>query len=57
MGIIAGAMYTGGFMSKQDMLASWGQFHWPIILAAHAAIAVILAAGALFIPWARGSPS
>jgi PiT family inorganic phosphate transporter len=39
MGIIAGAMYTGGFMSKQDMLANWGQFHWPIILAAHTAIA------------------
>lgn len=39
MGIIAGAMYTGGFMSRQDMLANWGHFHWPIILAAHAAIA------------------
>jgi len=47
MGIIAGAMYTGGFMSKQDMLASWGQFHWPIILAAHAAIA----AGTYFGGW------
>lgn len=47
MGIIAGAMYTGGFMSKQDMLGSWGQFHWPIILAAHAAIA----AGTYFGGW------
>ncbi|MFY9560623.1 MAG: inorganic phosphate transporter [Terriglobales bacterium] len=47
MGIIAGAMYTGGFMSKQDMLASWGQFHWPIILAAHTAIA----AGTYFGGW------
>ncbi len=47
MGIIAGAMYTGGFMSKQDMLANWGQFHWPIILAAHAAIA----AGTYFGGW------
>src|SRR2546423_1721856 len=36
MGIVAGALYTGGFMSKQDMLGQWGQFHWPIILAAHA---------------------
>ncbi len=47
MGIIAGAMYTGGIMSKQDMLANWGRFHWPIILAAHAAIA----AGTYFGGW------
>jgi inorganic phosphate transporter, PiT family len=40
MGIIAGALYTGGFMSRSDMLASWGHLHWPIILAAHAAIAL-----------------
>ncbi len=40
MGIIAGAMYTGGFMSKQDMLANWGRYHWPIILAANTAIAL-----------------
>jgi inorganic phosphate transporter, PiT family len=40
MGIIAGALYTGGFMSKSEMLASWGHLHWPIILAAHAAIAL-----------------
>jgi PiT family inorganic phosphate transporter len=39
MGIIAGALYTGGFMSKSDMLGNWGTLHWPIILAAHAAIA------------------
>jgi PiT family inorganic phosphate transporter len=39
MGIIAGALYTAGFMSKEDMLANWGHLHWPIILAAHAAIA------------------
>ncbi len=40
MGIIAGALYTGGFMSKSDMVGSWGHLHWPIILAAHAAIAL-----------------
>ena len=40
MGIIAGALYTGGFMSKSDMLGGWGHLHWPIILAAHAAIAL-----------------
>ena len=47
MGIIAGAMYTGGFLSKPDMLANWGHFHWPIILAAHTAIA----AGTYFGGW------
>ncbi len=40
MGIIAGALFTGGYMSKQDMLGNWGTLHWPIILAAHAAIAL-----------------
>jgi PiT family inorganic phosphate transporter len=40
MGIIAGALYTAGFMSKSDMLGNWGKLHWPIILAAHAAIAL-----------------
>jgi PiT family inorganic phosphate transporter len=40
MGIIAGALYTGGFMSKADMTGSWGRLHWPIILSAHAAIAL-----------------
>jgi inorganic phosphate transporter, PiT family len=39
MGIVAGALYTAGFMTKSDMLSSWGRFRWPIILAAHAAIA------------------
>src|SRR5438445_841515 len=27
-------------MSKSDMLATWGHLHWPIILAAHTAIAL-----------------
>jgi PiT family inorganic phosphate transporter len=47
MGIIAGALYTGGFMSKSDMVGSWGRMHWPIILSAHAAIA----AGTYFGGW------
>jgi inorganic phosphate transporter, PiT family len=47
MGIVAGALYTAGFMSKQDMLGNWGRLHWPIILAAHAAIA----AGTYFGGW------
>ena len=40
MGIVAGALYTGGLMSKSDMEGSWGRLHWPIILAAHTAIAL-----------------
>jgi PiT family inorganic phosphate transporter len=47
MGIVAGALYTAGFMTKTDMLSNWGRFHWPIILAAHAAIA----AGTYFGGW------
>jgi inorganic phosphate transporter, PiT family len=39
MGIVAGALYTAVFMSKSAMLGSWGRLHWPLILAAHAAIA------------------
>ncbi len=27
-------------MTKSDMLANWGKLHWPIILSAHAAIAL-----------------
>lgn len=40
MGIVAGALYAGGLMSKADMAGNWGSFHWPIILGAHAAIAL-----------------
>ncbi|MGH9603983.1 MAG: inorganic phosphate transporter [Terriglobales bacterium] len=40
MGIIAGALFTGGLMTREDMLADWGRLHWPIILSAHFAIAL-----------------
>ena len=40
MGIIAGALYTGGLMSRADISGNWGRFHWPIILSANAAIAL-----------------
>src|SRR5436309_8107914 len=40
MGIIAGALYTAGIMSKADIAGDWGNFHWPIILSAHSAIAL-----------------
>jgi PiT family inorganic phosphate transporter len=40
MGIVAGALYTAGVMNKADFAANWGHWHWPIILAAHTAIAL-----------------
>jgi len=40
MGIIAGALYTGGLMSRADFTADWGSLHWPIILCAHFSIAM-----------------
>lgn len=40
MGIVAGALYTAGIMSKEDFGANWGHWHWPIILAANTAIAL-----------------
>ncbi len=40
MGIVAGALYTAGVMSPRDFAANWGRWHWPIILAANAAIAL-----------------
>jgi PiT family inorganic phosphate transporter len=39
MGIIAGALYTAGYLTKDDLAANWGRLHWPIILSANAAIA------------------
>jgi inorganic phosphate transporter, PiT family len=47
MGIIAGALYTAGIMTKSDMMGNWGGLRWPIILSAHAAIA----AGTYFGGW------
>jgi len=40
MGIVAGALYTAGVMSRNDFAANWGRWHWPIILAANTAIAL-----------------
>jgi inorganic phosphate transporter, PiT family len=40
MGIVAGALYTAGVMKQSDFAANWGHWHWPIILAAHTAIAL-----------------
>ena len=40
MGIIAGALYTSGLMSRGDFAGNWGRLHWPIILSCNAAIAL-----------------
>ncbi|MFB3812747.1 MAG: anion permease [Terriglobales bacterium] len=47
MGIIAGALFTAGYMTKEQMAGEWGPFKWYIILGAHAAIA----AGTYFGGW------
>ncbi|HEX3821180.1 MAG TPA: anion permease [Candidatus Sulfotelmatobacter sp.] len=40
MGIVAGALYSAGILSAQEFRTGWGRYHWPIILAAHTAIAL-----------------
>jgi PiT family inorganic phosphate transporter len=40
MGIIAGALFTGGYMSSDEMAHEWGHYKWFIILSAHTAIAL-----------------
>jgi PiT family inorganic phosphate transporter len=47
MGIVAGALYTAGLMSKAEMAGNWGRYHYWIILAANGAIA----AGTYFGGW------
>ena len=40
MGIVAGALYGAKILSASELAGDWGRFHWPIILAAHASIAL-----------------
>ena len=40
MGIVAGALYGAHFLTSAEVAGNWGKFHWPIILAAHASIAL-----------------
>jgi PiT family inorganic phosphate transporter len=40
MGIVAGALYTAGVLTKDEFKQNWGHWHWPIILAAQTAIAL-----------------
>lgn len=40
MGIVASALYSAKVLSADEFKAGWGHYHWPIILAAHTAIAL-----------------
>jgi PiT family inorganic phosphate transporter len=40
MGIIAGALYSAGFMSRAEFGSTWGHFHWPIIIGANLAMGI-----------------
>jgi inorganic phosphate transporter, PiT family len=40
MGIVASALYGAHYLSSTELAGNWGKFHWPIILAAHASIAL-----------------
>jgi inorganic phosphate transporter, PiT family len=40
MGIVASALYGAHILTQSELKGNWGKFHWPIILAAHTAIAL-----------------
>jgi len=40
MGIVASALYGAKVISATELAGTWGKYHWPIILAAHASIAL-----------------
>ncbi|HVO80291.1 MAG TPA: inorganic phosphate transporter [Terriglobales bacterium] len=40
MGIVAGALYAAKIITASELARDWGRYHWPIILAAHASIAL-----------------
>ncbi len=40
MGIIAGALLAGGYLTVDQFSQGWGHYKWPIILSANAAIAL-----------------
>lgn len=40
MGIVASALYGAHILTQSELTGNWGKFHWPIILAAHTAIAL-----------------
>ena len=40
MGIIAGALYAGHYITAAEMKGDWGIYHWPILIGANLAIAM-----------------
>src|SRR5204863_2321781 len=40
MGIIAGALYAGGYITQSELKGDWGHYHYPIVLSALVAIAL-----------------
>ena len=40
MGIVASALFSANIITAAELKGNWGHFHWPIILAAHTAIAL-----------------
>jgi len=40
MGIVASALYSANIITAAQLKGHWGPYHWPIILAAHTAIAL-----------------
>jgi len=40
MGIVASALFSANLISAAELKSTWGHYHWPIILAAHTAIAL-----------------
>src|SRR5438477_3774047 len=40
MGIIAGALYAGHFITNAELKGSWGIYHWPILIGANFAVAL-----------------
>jgi inorganic phosphate transporter, PiT family len=55
MGIMAGALLAGGYLSPAQFASGWGKYRWPIILSAHAAIALGTYAGGWRIVRTMGS--
>jgi inorganic phosphate transporter, PiT family len=40
MGIVASALYSAKILTASELAGGWGRYRWPIILAAHTAIAL-----------------
>jgi len=57
MGIVASALFSAKIITASELRGGWGHYHWPIILAAHTAIAKSLELDEREIEAARGGGS